>query len=268
MKPSRKPGKTARASRAGGYGIQSASLALRILEKLAAMKGSARLTDLARELGITKWRLFRHLHTLREEGYVMQDPDTERFGIGIRMQLLAASLPRRMYALDVSRPIIEALQGRIGYTVVLSKFTPQGMVLLHNDAGTGPVKIVMQVGSILGFHESAHGKVAMAFGPDDLLRRVVSGPLVPQTPKTITDPKALAREVGAVRKQGWALSLEEHRMGLNSIAVPVYSSSGFEGALAFVYPVTSARNGAPPKAQRDLLLACAGEISRALGAAP
>jgi DNA-binding IclR family transcriptional regulator len=47
------------------------------------------------------------------------------------------------------------------------------------------------------------------------------------TPNTITDPKALKRELDEIREQGFALDREEFALGLSCVAVPVDGSSPF-----------------------------------------
>jgi DNA-binding IclR family transcriptional regulator len=46
------------------------------------------------------------------------------------------------------------------------------------------------------------------------------------TEHTITDPEALAAELTAVKRNGYATNVNEHMLGITSIGAPIYSLSG------------------------------------------
>ncbi|MGH2820690.1 MAG: IclR family transcriptional regulator domain-containing protein, partial [Actinomycetota bacterium] len=43
---------------------------------------------------------------------------------------------------------------------------------------------------------------------------------------TITDPRVLAKEAAAIRKRGYAISLEERVLGIRTVAAPVRDHTG------------------------------------------
>jgi IclR family transcriptional regulator, pca regulon regulatory protein len=47
-----------------------------------------------------------------------------------------------------------------------------------------------------------------------------------RTPRTLTSPAAIIREVGTAGKNGYALSDEELELGMRSLAVPVHGADG------------------------------------------
>ena len=185
--------------RSSRYGIRSINLALRLLERLAEDEAHLGTTELARQLGENKWRVFRHLHSLREEGYVEQDAATERFQIGAKFYQLASKLSRRFRVASVARPELVRLQETLGHSVVLAGLSDGAMIVLDGAAGNDPVKIVVAPGTQLDFPSSAVGKVALAFGPEELMQGVLKRPLRALTDRTITDRSMLRREIAAIR---------------------------------------------------------------------
>lgn len=53
-------------------------------------------------------------------------------------------------------------------------------------------------------------------------KRVLSLPMKPFTPKTITDARRLMQQLALVREQGYALDSEEITRGIICIAAPVF----------------------------------------------
>ena len=52
------------------------------------------------------------------------------------------------------------------------------------------------------------------------------GPLTPVTPRTITDPASLRRELERTRMAGYALNDEEMTPGIRTVAVPILDDEG------------------------------------------
>lgn len=55
------------------------------------------------------------------------------------------------------------------------------------------------------------------------IERVITDPLTKYTNKTIVSPHELKKEILEIRKRGYAVTMEEVRNGISSVAVPVYN---------------------------------------------
>ena len=66
-------------------GIQSVVLALRVIEHLAQSRRPVGVTSLANALGTTKSRIYRHLQTLVQQGYIVRSEQLERYKVGSRL---------------------------------------------------------------------------------------------------------------------------------------------------------------------------------------
>lgn len=256
---------------ASKYGIRSTALTLGILERLAASPYQQGLSELARALGASKWRLFRHIHALREEGYVIQDPETEKFELGTRFYLLTRAIPGRFRFVEAARPAMADLHRRIARPIVVTAPVNAKMVVLDAVSGKGGTPLIIAHGKPHDLHASAHGKVALAFGAPDLLEATLARPLPRYTRHTITAPVRLRREIALVRRQGWASAFEEGpRSGMNTTAAPLFSAGGrFEGSLGFIVsgPAQAVRSR-QSAAELEALLAAAYMVSQRLGYRP
>jgi DNA-binding IclR family transcriptional regulator len=94
-----------------------------------------------------------------------------------------------------------------------------------------PLRFYLHSGSRVPVHCSASGKIFLSQMSTAQRRRLLSNaPLEPYTPKTLTDPEALEKEVQRVRKSGFAIDNEEFLPGLLCIAalVPIGRRRPFE----------------------------------------
>ena len=120
---------------------------------------------------------------------------------------------------------------------------------------------VARVGRPSIAHATATGKVQLAFGAVELPKP----PLEAFTQKTITDPRAVEREIERVRERGYAEALGEREEDLNAIAAPVFEARGSLAAILGLQGPASRFDRAAMRGALPALLARAGTISNALG---
>jgi IclR family transcriptional regulator, KDG regulon repressor len=211
---------------------------LDILEALAELDEIG-LSDLARRLKVNGPTLFRILATLVAKGYVQKDAGTSRYRLTLKTWELGAKAVARIALRDRARPYLERLAAETGETVHLSLLQGNGIVIIDKVDSRQPVRVDTFVGQRAPAHCSATGKAILAFDPE-ALRAVLTSGLAQFTSTTITERRALDRELAEVRKVGWASNREEWRPGVCAVAVPIRNTTG-TGAAALSITVPTAR---------------------------
>jgi DNA-binding IclR family transcriptional regulator len=167
--------------------------------------------------------------------------------------------------LAVARPEMARLRDQTEHAVTLSALVEDQVVVLELIQGPSFVNFGTQPGTVLPLHASAHGKVALAFGPADLLPRCLSRPLKAWTPHTVHKRAAVERAVSQVRSRGWATSPSQVLEGVNGLAAPVFDHAGsYAGAIA-VAGTVQAIPGSPGPELVKAVRNTAAQISRQLG---
>lgn len=212
------------ATRKTSYSIRSLALGLQILEALVKDGRERGISELARQLGTTKWRIFRQMHTLCEHGFLRQNGKAEKFDIGPRTYALLEALPNRFDFVREGRPELVRLRDERGHTTVMAALVDdRAVTVVAAEPGRRAVQFNLKLGATFDLHASAHGKVALAFGPPHLLESVIARGLTAHTDHTITDPARLRREVQKIRLCGWAVAPEEAFRGVNTLVAPILS---------------------------------------------
>jgi len=249
----------------GASGVQAVSLAVRLLELLAASAEPVGITELAKRIGTTKARVYRYLRALVEHGYVLQDPVSERYMLGHGVFTLARSAKMHQNFSRITQPIMIALAREVMQSVALTEPSKNGVTVIDVVRSDQPLDINTRVGSLFSLHASAQGWVALAFGRPELWEGVGDPPYRKETPHTIATREDLERVVAKVQDQGWASAPEQLLIGINALAAPIRDGTG---KLAFTIAVVgSLQHVTDPPAtyQVDALLAAASKISNALG---
>jgi IclR family acetate operon transcriptional repressor len=244
---------------------ETVDLSLRLLERLASSRESIGVSELAREFASSKATVYRHLQTLVLHGFVRQESATMRYAAGIKLFILGERLRERFDILAVAREEMARLRDETAQPATLSALVESQVVVLEIVQGHAIVNFGTQPGTVLDLHASAHGKVALAFGPEGLMERCLARPLKALTPQTICSPNALRRAVAQVKARGWATAPNQVLQGVNGLAAPLFNHAGdYVGAVAIAGSVQYIP-ASPPQAQIAAVTQTAERISRKLG---
>ncbi len=241
-------------------GVQAVQLVLEILEHLAKQE-VAGVTEIANAVGTTKARAHRHLRTLINAGYAVQEPGGERYAAGPRLIVLAQMLTQENSLTRVARPVMHRLREAFGHTITLARVNGGVVKMIDALEGNGLINIGVRIGLDLPLHANAGGKLALAFGEPDVRRWIETLALDKFTEHTITDRETLKAEVEAVRRQGWANAPEEFVLGINAVSAPIFDrDKRLVATLGMVNSIQFLGRRPPNEQIRDLIDAGA-EIS-------
>ncbi|HOB13838.1 MAG TPA: IclR family transcriptional regulator [Novosphingobium sp.] len=202
---------------------QSTTLAkgLRLLQAILADGGRSTLSEIARQQGVPLPTAHRLSLTLEAEGFI----ERNEWGCFLPGQALpspqvADQAPERRLALALRRSLrkLAAKHSVLVHFGILE----DGMVTYLAKENGGGQELFTQEHMQLEAYCSGIGKVLLAALPDDELESyLANGPFVPLTPRTITTPEQLRRELVIVRDEGVAYDRFEVREDLFCVAIPV-----------------------------------------------
>ncbi len=248
-----------------GEQIKSVAVGMRLLECIAMADGPLGITEIARRLESSKAQVYRHIRTFTTLGYVSQDPSTELYAPTMRLFHLGQAIADKVDFISEARRFMVRLRDELGHTVTIGQIEDDGVRIVEILRTRSDIQISTKPGALLGFHATAQGKLALAFGEPEILERVKAGELTRWTEKTNTSVERLEAELGTVRKQGWAVAPEETLIGINALAAPIFDETGaFTGAITIV----DSLQFIPPDPSPEQIAAvtrAAAEISGRLG---
>jgi len=185
-----------------------------------------RLSAIARDTGLSVSTTHRLLAALCDEGFLVQDPDTERYLLGPVLVLLGQR-GARAGGLDEAHAVLSDLTGQTGESATLAVRSGNDAIVVALSPSPQRLRFDHGIGSRIALHASAMGKVLVACTAADLATEVRAlGPLERFTGHTITSKAALTVELRAVRERGWAHNIEERYDGVVGAAAPVMGDDG------------------------------------------
>ena len=227
------------------------------------------VVELAGALNLSKGTVHGILRTLREVGFVEQDPESGKYQLGAALLHMGSSYldgnELRARALNWA----DALAARSGESVRIGTLHETRVLVVHHVFRPDDSRQALEVGALLPAHATALGKVLLA--SNRYAAAELAGAGLPRyTTSTLTDWAALDAELGAVQERGWAIDAEELEVGVVSLAAPIQDRRGVTvGAIGISGPVERLVEGGEPRTDLvSFVREAARAVSRDLGAIP
>lgn len=200
---------------------QSIRKAITLL-RATAEDSSANVSSLARAVGLPRATALRMIQTLELEGFLLRNSGDDRVLLGPELLRLARNTDEQLLLREVSRPIISNLVADVRETATLSVVAPDGDldVVYQVDAPTN-LRPRSWMGQRFPLHASASGKVLLAAYDEERLERFLSEPLTRFTNSTLTSSEVLRSELGRIREQRYAYTIDEEEEGLTGVGAGI-----------------------------------------------
>jgi len=206
--------------------LSSVANSLRLIKAFSEDEYEIGISDLAKRLGLAKSTVHRLASTLLEQGILEQNSGDGKYHPGLALFELGAMVRRKMDFTMEARPFLRTLMEKTGETVHLAILDHDSILYIITHESKQALRMGSKVGTRAPVHSTAVGKTLLAFQSDEELERIFARGLPQSTPNTITDPKALRRELATVRSRNYAVDDEESEIGLRAIAAPIRIYSG------------------------------------------
>jgi IclR family transcriptional regulator, acetate operon repressor len=200
-------------------GVQSIERAFEILERMADAGGEVTLTELVNRTGLPMPTIHRLIRTLVDRGYIRQEP-SRRYALAPRLIRLGEGASRLLGVWV--RPHLGDLVDALGETANMALLDGDQVIYVAQVPSRHSMRTFTEVGRRVLPHCTGVGKALLAQLDPAAARELVARTGMPaQTPRTVTDPASLLRELTVVRNRGYAIDRGEQEIGVQCIAVPV-----------------------------------------------
>lgn len=212
--------------RPGQKRLSSVATAIALLKTFSEDEYELGVSGLARQLGVAKSTVHRLAVTLVSEGLLEQNPENDKYRLGIALFGLGALVRRRMNLSSEARQDLFALREATHETVQLAILDQADIMYVYNLESTQAIRVNSDIGVRKPAFCTANGRAILAFQPPETVAQVIAHGLKPRAPKTDTDPDRLLRTLAEVRTRGFATEDEESEAGMRAVAAPIRGAGG------------------------------------------
>ena len=206
--------------------LSSVATAIRLLKAFSDSDREIGISALSKKLGVSKSTVHRVATTLVAEGLLEQNPENDRYRLGLALFSLGTLVRRRMDISNEAKPFLSKLRETTKENIHLAVLQGSEVVYVYDMESSQAVRLKPHLGSTKPLFCSAEGLAILAFQPPSFVDRVLSGPLQPRTNNTMTDPAKIRARLEKIRADGYALEDEESEIGMRCVAAPIFDAEG------------------------------------------
>lgn len=201
------------------YRIQSLARGLAMLTEVASSDADLTAAELSRRIGVSRQTAYHLLHTLRQVGFIEQDP-AKRYRLGWALTSVVDGYARQVAPPTAALQGLRALAGRTGEACSLSVWSGDDVVLIAQEPGRHPVRVAeVPVGQRGALHARASAKILLARCAPERREEIIAGISYERyTARTITRRVDLERTLDQAAADGWAIDDEELVVGVVCVA--------------------------------------------------
>ena len=203
--------------------------AIDILELLSKSKEGYTLAQLSSMLYSPKSSIFDIMKTLVYKNMVIEDNQSgiTKYKIGLQSFLIGSSYLNDTDIVNIAKNDLIDLANRMQATTFMSILDDDMVTYLYKYESEKTIITTANIGSRRSIHSSALGRVMVAFGTDEDLKRAIQRTdFVAYTEYTITSVEKYLDQLKEVRIKGYAKSDREDTLQQVAAAAPIRNHDG------------------------------------------
>ncbi len=206
--------------------VKSLARALRVLESFSLERPELGVSEIARMLDMQKSTVFNILSTFQDSGYVMKNPNTNKYYLGFKTLHLSYIVNQHLGLREIMLPALTKIAEACHEVCYFG--------ILNNDEvlyieGVYP-STQQATRNILGERAplfcTGLGKAMLAFLPQERIDQITARELKAYTGHTLSDRRELLNNLSEIRANGYAVDNMEHEFGVRCVAVPLFGVNG------------------------------------------
>ena len=179
------------------------------------------MSEIAQRVDLHKSTVHRLLAALEKKGFVIRNPSTDKYRLGLRVWELAANLWRSDDPAVILLPEMERLRDAIGETVSLYIRDGHERIRIQSVQSHQSVRRVAPIGVRLPLYLGASSKVLLAYESEAVREEIMSAPDWPKA----THGQKFREQLAQIAADGYATSIEEREPGAAAVAAPIFNRS-------------------------------------------
>jgi IclR family transcriptional regulator, KDG regulon repressor len=248
------------------YSISIVNVTIDLMEfLLESGQKPQNISEVSRQVNITRSRAFRILKTLEARGYVEFDKDIQGYRLGLKLLELGEGVREFIDLRRIAEPFLRQLAQKTGDVALLVVLRNNVAVCIDRYQGSFSLQGGTQIGVPLPLHVGASPKLLLANLPEsDREKLIAEMEFTPYTPYTITNPDELRQRLQEILIQGYSIDIEDFEIGINAIGAPVRDYKG--NVVAGVTLTTPAARWNEDRKQKlvEIIVETANQISERL----
>lgn len=195
---------------------------LQLLKYFTQNTPSWGVRELAKEAGINHSIVYRILSTFENHGFLIQDPETKKYELGLRFLEYGNIVSEKMKLSEFIYPIMKRLSDQINESIFLTWLDDYEGVTVEIAESNQKIKFAVSLGTRTPLYAGASCKLIMAYLPREKQLEIIKRGMHSFTDKTIIDEENLLKDLDKIKSQGYCYSIGEYSDSVFGLGVPLF----------------------------------------------
>ncbi|HEX7158193.1 MAG TPA: IclR family transcriptional regulator C-terminal domain-containing protein [Edaphobacter sp.] len=206
--------------------MTSLARGLIVIQAFSQQNPQMTISQLSVRTGLSRAAVRRCLYTLTKLGFAGAE-DGSRYSLRPRMLTLSHTYTASNTLTSAAQPILERMSAALRESFSVATLDGDDIVYVARTTVNRVMAVDLHIGSRLPAYCTSMGRILLAYLSTEQLEQYLSRVVMTaHTPRTITSIDKLRLILRNIRRNGYALCDQEYEVGLRSLAVPVFTSSG------------------------------------------
>ncbi|WP_067841383.1 IclR family transcriptional regulator [Amphibacillus sediminis] len=211
--------------------------ALNVLEKFTVDRPTWGLRELARELDMSHTIVHRLLSTFETRGYLFQNPETQKYELGIKFMELSNVVEENLKLSQWIEPIMKQVAEETGESVVLTLLDNSEGLFAKIVESNRQVRFAESIGKRSPLYKGASHKVILAFLPEEVQLEIAQQGMLESAEEIVSSDLFLTK-LAEIKRREWAYTSGETIQEVAAISVPLFDyQKQVLGSLSVAGPV-------------------------------
>ena len=245
--------------------VKTVDRVARLLRAVAMHGDGAMLSAVARETGLGKGTVHRLLNALIDAGFVFQNQETKRYGLGACLGLLGQAAHQQDVAAS-ARPFLLRLAEATADTIFASVREGGTAVCVAREIGAFPIRTLsLDVGHVRPLGVGSGSLAILAFRLDDEIAGIIEKNASWLGRYPGYSRKDILADIALTRRRGYSFVDGRIVPGMNAVGVPVLDADGKAVAALSLAAIADRVSGPRVNELARLLSREAAELGKVLG---
>ncbi|MCZ8517090.1 IclR family transcriptional regulator [Paenibacillus filicis] len=219
------------------YSVPALDRAHAVLTLLTEEPYKWKLSDLSKQLGISKSTMYSLLQTMERLHWINRDKN-ETYALGSTVGDLGSAYFRQFDLIEEFRRAAEPVMRKLLESIQLARLDGKEVLYLAKIEAPSPVQMVSGTGVRFPAHATGLGKSLMAdMNAEQVHRTFPQETLHKVTVHTIGSRESFLQELANVRRNGYSFDIQEGVMGFCCVAAPVRRRGEIVAAVSCSMPI-------------------------------
>ena len=213
---------------------------LRVFGLLAALgeRKETGVSELSVRLAMPKATIYRFLQTMKTLGFVFQEPESERYGLTMKLFELGTQALQHLDLIELAKRQMRILSEQTSETIHLAVLVDSEVIYIDKVEAKYSFGMYSKVGKRAPIHATALGKALLAWEKPDRRDAIMTGMCFTRfRENSIASPEQFLEEIERTRQRKYGLDDEEFEEHMICMAAPIFDHWGsVVAALSVSFP--------------------------------